>query len=182
MTENSSDTHAAIQVEDYDSLIDVGTAIGRRAVITGTAAIAAMGASSTPAGAAIKKVDGASLTGPYLDLTTPEGNMIALARMDGDITMKEPSYGWYDGLVMGVMPGGPVKNICGFKGMSCKRLIPYEEGNGFRRLLREVGYYYDLATGKILEELNNPYTGETVKVVHIANDPFNMIIRDIVAP
>ena len=35
-----------------------------------------------------KRIEGASLTGPYLDLTTAEGNMIAMARIDSDIDMK----------------------------------------------------------------------------------------------
>jgi hypothetical protein len=149
------------------------------------AAFAAGGAlmGAGPAHAAVKKIPGASLKGPYLDLTTARGNMMAVARLSGNIDMKTTVYGWYDGIVMGVAPGGPVRNICGFKGMSCKKMIPTVDGEpGYRRLLREVGYYYDLATGEILEEMVNPYTDEKVKVVHVNNDPFNTTIRETVPP
>jgi hypothetical protein len=130
-----------------------------------------------------KRIEGAGLKGPYVDLTTPQGNMIAYARLAGDIDMKSTTYGWYDGVVLGTAPGAAVKSICGFKGMSAYKLIPMADGSaGYRRILREVGFYYDLATGKIVEELDNPYTGARVKVVPIANDPFNAVIRDTLPP
>ncbi|GEM_PF-104336 len=183
------EVRTGLVVEDYDSLGGPATSLSRRQALSASmgAGIGATGlgmassAHATTSGVN-KRIENASLKGPYLDLTTPEGNMIAMARIDSDIDMKTTTYGWYDGLVMGVAPGGPIKNICGFKGMSCKRLIPYEEGNGYRKLLREVGFYYDLATGEILEEMINPYTDEKVRVVHVANDPFNGIIRDTIPP
>jgi Protein of unknown function (DUF1838) len=45
-------------------------------------------------------------------------------------------------------------------------------------VLREIGLYTDLKTGEIIEEWVNPYLNETVKVVPIANDPFNHTITD----
>ena len=124
----------------------------------------------------------ARITGPYLDLTTKEGNLIANGRIYGNTDAGVPKFGWYDGYVMGVAPGGPVKNICGFKGMSAAKLIPNDGKPGWRKVLREVGYYYDLQTGEILEEMENPYTGETVRVVHVANDPFNQTIEKYYPP
>jgi hypothetical protein len=43
--------------------------------------------------------------------------------------------------------------------------------------LREVVYYKDLATGEVLETFLNPYTDEEVRVVPVANDPFNIVIE-----
>ena len=40
----------------------------------------------------------------------------------------------------------------------------------------EIVFYRDLETGKILETWRNPYTNEDVRVVPIANDPFNFTI------
>jgi len=52
-----------------------------------------------------------------------------------------------------------------------------DNGDGtYNKLLREVGYYLDPRTGDVLDEWHNPYTDEKVKVVHIANDPFNFVI------
>ncbi|MFK7886522.1 MAG: DUF1838 family protein, partial [Gammaproteobacteria bacterium] len=41
---------------------------------------------------------------------------------------------------------------------------------------REVGFYTDLKTGDVLEEWHNPLIDEKVRVVPIANDPFNFKI------
>ncbi len=60
----------------------------------------------------------------------------------------------------------------------CSRLLPLEGEHGYRRIQREVIYYYDLDSGEVLDEMVNPYTGETVKVVHVANDPFNRVLRE----
>jgi len=135
-----------------------------------------------PAEAAVKKIEGASLKGPYLDLTTPHGAMMTIARLSGNLD-GSTRYGWYDGYVMAVRAGGPIRNLFGFKGFSCAKLLPLPDGApGYRKVLREVGYYYDLETGKIMDEWLNPYTNETVKVVHITNDPFNNEIRETVPP
>ena len=81
---------------------------------------------------------------------------------------------------MGVAPGGAVRNICGFRGLGCNRLLPYEgDEYGYRRVLREIVFYTDLETGEILEEMENPFTGEKVRVVPVANDPFNAIFKDV---
>jgi len=144
------------------------------AIAMGGAATAAvtMG-SAMPAQASVSKIEGASLTGPYLNLTDKTGNMIAAARLNGNIDPNKSRFGWYDGIVMGVAPGGPLKNICGFRGFGATKLVPLTDGPGWQKLHREVGYYYDLATGEIMEEMENPYTQEKVRVVHVANDPFN---------
>ena len=120
-----------------------------------------------------------SLTGPTHDLTTGRGNVDAYLKLTSNLDMESTHFGWIEGIVMGVAPGGPLKNICGFRGWGCNRLLPYEgEEYGFRRVLREVVFYTDLETGEILEEMENPYTGELVKVVPVANDPFNAIFRE----
>ena len=150
------------------------------AAITFGSAVAAVPSltATTKAEAAVSKIDGANLTGPYIDLMDKTGNMIAAARLHGNIDPNKSRFGWFDGIVMGVAPGGPLKNICGFRGFGATRLVPLTDRPGWQKLHREVGYYYDLATGVIMEEMENPYTDETVGVVHIANDPFNTIYEE----
>jgi len=168
----------------YDPTTDRRTLLGSG---LGMAAFAAASAGAIgPAQASFdvskrKTIKGASLKGPYLDLSLPKDNVTAYARISGNIDCKTTTHGWYDGLVMGTAPGGPIKNICGMKGMSSYRMEKLPDG-GYRRLLREVGYYYDLATGAIIEEMVNPYTGEKVKIVPINNDPFNMTIKETISP
>ncbi|MBT4740826.1 MAG: DUF1838 family protein, partial [Rhodospirillaceae bacterium] len=119
-----------------------------------------------------------SLKGPTYDLTTAYGNVEAYAKIGSNLDMKSTHYGWLDGYVMGVAPGGAIKTFCGFRGLGTTRLLPLEGEHGYRRLLREVVFYTDLETGEVLEEMENPFTGEKVRVVPVANDPFNRIIRE----
>jgi len=126
--------------------------------------------------AKLRTSDAASIKGKFLDLSTGEGNMEAIARLNGNTDMKSTKYGWAQGIVQGVRPGEAVRDLCGFTMMSCAKLIPYEGGTGYRKILREVGLYTDLKTGEIIEEWTNPYLNEVVKVVPIANDPFNQLI------
>jgi len=99
-------------------------------------------------------------------------NRDAWARLAGDLDFGKQKFGWFGGVVNGVRPGEKVRALFGFEGFSHARLI--DGGNGvYKKLLREVGFYTDLKTGDILETYENPYTGETVKVVPVANDPFN---------
>lgn len=99
-------------------------------------------------------------------------NRDAYARMNGDLDFGKQKFGWFKGEVLGVRAGEKVKKLFGFEGFSYARLVK-TEGDHYQKLLREVGFYTDLETGEVLEEYKNPYTDETVKVVHIANDPFN---------
>ncbi len=117
------------------------------------------------------------LNGPYVDLTTGEGNKIAFARTQGDLNESVQKTGWFKGYVMGVRPGEQIRDLFGFAGFGVSRLQQNEDGS-IAKILREVGYYTDLRSGEILEEWHNPYNDETVPVAPIANDPFNFVISD----
>jgi hypothetical protein len=81
-----------------------------------------------------------------------------------------------------VRPGEALRDLFGFAGFGVSRLLPHESGTGYRKVLREVGIYYDLKSGEPLEEFANPYTGERVRVVPVANDPFNTTIQEYFPP
>ncbi|MFZ4689856.1 MAG: DUF1838 family protein [Polymorphobacter sp.] len=149
----------------------------RRDFLLAGGALAA-GMAATGAAAATMKGDPTSLKGPAVDLMTPRGNMQAWARLLGNTDMTSTKYGWAQGLIQGVQPGEAIRDICGFTMLSCARLLPHESGTGYRKILREIGLYTDLKTGEIVEEMVNPYLGETVKVVPITNDPFNHTITE----
>ena len=44
---------------------------------------------------------------------------------------------------------------------------------GYRLVSREIMLYLDPKTDKPLETWDNPWSGETVEVIHVANDPVN---------
>jgi hypothetical protein len=124
-----------------------------------------------------------SLKGPHLDLGTARGCRDAWAKLAGNTDMKSTKYGWYTGIVQGVRPGEALRDLVGFTGFSCAKLLPNEGGDpGYRKVLREIGFYTDLRSGEILEEWTNPYLNEKVKVVPVANDPFNHTITDFYPP
>lgn len=165
---------------DRRQLLAMGAA-GTSAMLLGSAADAAVKGQGMGAG----KHKSHDLHGPYLDLTTPRGNREAQARIMGNIDMKTTKFGWFKGVVHGVRPGEKIRDLVGFSGFSAARLLPSLDGQdpGYRKVLREVGFYTDLETGAVLETWRNPYLNEDVRVVPIANDPFNHTITDfMIAP
>lgn len=48
-----------------------------------------------------------------------------------------------------------------------------ERGKGYRMVSRELLIYRDPETGEALSAWENPWTGQTVNVLHVANDPVN---------
>ena len=162
----------------------------RREVLKSFGAVGAFGAAALVFGQAPRRAfaaDGDSsgapdyLSGPYVDLRTPEGNVTGYARLQSDLDESQQRYGWFKGYVMGVRPGEAIRDLFGFAGFGVSRLQSHPDG-GIVRVLREVGYYTDLRSGEVMEEWHNPYIDETVPVVPIANDPFNSIIRDHFPP
>jgi len=144
------------------------------------AALAATGCATTGTAADQPDRGSKSLTGPYLNLLEkPEDNMIAYARLQGDLDSSKVKYGWYKGMVSAVMPDAAVQDLFIMEGFSCARLLPREDGIGYHKVLREVGFYREQRFGRsgaIMQTWKNPLTGEEVAVVPIANDPFNFDI------
>ncbi|WP_194743398.1 DUF1838 family protein [Thermaurantiacus tibetensis] len=152
--------------------------IERRELLMASAVLAGVGMAGAAARAQAPDRSPAALRGRAVDLTTPRGNMEAWARLLGNTDMKSTKYGWAQGIVQGVRPGEAVRDLVGFTMLSCARLLPHEDGVGYRKVLREIGLYTDLGTGEVLETWRNPWLDEEVEVVHIMNDPFNHTITE----
>ena len=56
----------------------------------------------------------------------------------------------------------------------CRNFEDPERGHGYRSVSREILIYMDPSSNEILRAWTNPWTGEEVEVVHVANDPVNM--------
>ncbi len=111
-----------------------------------------------------------------IDLTDPEWNRDTRARLNGDLDSSKQLVGWLKGVIQGVRPNEAVRDLMGFEGFSVTRMYRRDDGS-WRKLLRETVFYRDLKTGEILKTWHNPYTDETVRVVPIANDPYNQTIE-----
>jgi len=55
----------------------------------------------------------------------------------------------------------------------CVAVEDPERGTGYKLVSREILLYLDPQTGEVLETWQNPWSGETVRVLHVANDPVN---------
>ena len=121
-----------------------------------------------------------TLKGPYIDLTTGEGNMLAMARINGDLDLSKIKHGWYRGVLWGFRPGEAGRDLLGVRGMGSARLIPFTDKPGYTVVRRECGYYYDLKTGETVDWWVNPYNDEKVEVLHIANPQLNAPIEPVV--
>lgn len=143
----------------------------RNFMLTGTAATAALGvAAASEADAATAAA--ASVRGPYLDLTTGKGNMLAAVRLNANLDETKVKYGSASGVVCGVRAGEAVRDLCAFEVVSTARAWKQPDGS-FRVLHRETILYTALVSGEVLSEFLNPYTNERVKVVDVVNDPWN---------
>ena len=90
-------------------------------------------------------------------------------------------YGRCTGSVNGVRPGEAVRHLLNFEVFSTTRVLRRPDGH-WDRMSKETIFYLDPKTGAILEEWDNPYSGERVRVVDVANDPYNWVIRDWFGP
>ncbi len=158
------------QSKSSDSRREFMVNSGKMALATGMVGAAVGHSESVYAGSNAAKATKAD--SGNLKYTDNIWNRDTYAKLVGDLQFGEQRFGWFKGKAMGIREGEKVRDICGFEGFSFTRLV--DMGNGvYQKLLREVGFYTDLETGEVLETMTNPYTGEEVKVVHIANDPFN---------
>jgi hypothetical protein len=61
---------------------------------------------------------------------------------------------------------------------ACSEVSDPEKGKGFKLVSREILLYKDPKTGEVLSTWDNPWSGETVDVLHVANDPVNFTMYE----
>ena len=86
-------------------------------------------------------------------------------------------YGTWEGRAYSRVPGEKdrhIFNVMGINTRHCSSAEDEERGQGYRSVSREVMVYMDPKTNEVLDTWENPWTGQTVKVLHVANDPVNM--------
>ncbi|MBW4522734.1 MAG: DUF1838 domain-containing protein [Scytolyngbya sp. HA4215-MV1] len=74
------------------------------------------------------------------------------------------------GAIYAFEPGEKRNRLFKMVGMSVSRCIPTEEGS-WDFTSRELTYYLHPETGEILRHWENPWTGELLTVMHVANNP-----------
>jgi len=85
-------------------------------------------------------------------------------------------YGYWEGKLYSRVPGERDRhlfNVIGMNVRQCSRLVDATRGAGYRSVSREVMAYLDPKTGEVLDQWANPWSGKTVEVMHVTNDPVN---------
>lgn len=112
-----------------------------------------------------------------LDPDTPEDAVEIMKRAQCGVKDAVPAVYYWSGKVYSRVDGEPDRLLFAGEGMNirqCATVTDPKRGKGYRQVSREVMIFTDPATGAILRDWTNPWTGETVEVLHIANDPVNV--------
>ena len=82
----------------------------------------------------------------------------------------------FTGNVYSRVPGEPDRLLFKGEGFNIRRCVAVEDpvrGKGWRIISREAVIHLDPKTGEVVNQWENPWTGETVDIMHIHNDPVN---------
>lgn len=96
---------------------------------------------------------------------------IACSAQDG-----VPATYWWAGRAYSRRQGERDRLLFLVEGMNTRACVADEHperGKGYRMVSRELLIYRDPETGEALSAWENPWTGQTVNVLHVANDPVN---------
>lgn len=86
---------------------------------------------------------------------------------------------WWHGKMYSRRPGERDRHLFNVQGMNvraCDILEDPVRGLGFRSVSREVMFYLDPESNDVVDTWVNPWSGEEVEVIQVANDPVNMNI------
>lgn len=111
-----------------------------------------------------------------IDLATPEGAIAAMRKIACSLNDNEPVTYFWTGHMFSRVPGEADRRLFYVEGMNirqCVTVVDEQRGTGYRMVSREILLYMDPDTREVLDEWQNPWTGETVEVLHIDNDPVN---------
>lgn len=111
-----------------------------------------------------------------LDLETAEGALNAMRKVQCSMVDNEPVTYYWHGDAFSRRMGERDKLLFKVEGMNvraCSTINDADKGLGYHLVSREILLYRDADTGEILKTWENPWTGEEVEVMHVANDPVN---------
>jgi len=119
----------------------------------------------------------AAATTDRIDLSTPEGGLLASRKISCSLEDGVPVTYWWHGEMYSRIPGEKDRMLFRIEGMNirqCETVVDPERGTGFRLVSREILLYLDPETGRPLERWKNPWSGEEVDVIQTENDPVSM--------
>ncbi len=82
----------------------------------------------------------------------------------------------WTGSLYALIPNEKKKHLFKIVGMSISRCLPNED-HSWDFISRELNYYLDPKTEQVIHKWYNPWTAETVPVVHVANNPVQILFK-----
>ncbi len=133
-------------------------------------------------GLAVSETNEAEASAPRLDPEVAQDALtisrkIACSTVDG-----EAATFWWEGRAYSRRQGERDRLLFNVEGMNTRACVAAthpERGPGYKMVSRELLIYRDAETGEALATWDNPWTGETVEVLHVANDPVNFASYEI---
>jgi hypothetical protein len=111
-----------------------------------------------------------------LDLQSEQGSLEAMVKLRCSLDPKQEELLWWSGTLFAQEPGKKAAPLMGFEGYNICRAEKQTDGV-WRLYTRELTFYRDLKTGKIIDSWDNPLSGERNEVVQVANDPVNTLLN-----
>ena len=111
-----------------------------------------------------------------LDLKTPEGQLAAMRRIQCSEVDGQPVTYYWKGVAYSRVPGEADRLLFRVEGMNIRHCGPLANAKSkadFRLVSREILLYEDPVSGEVLKTWVNPWTGKTLDVIQVANDPVN---------
>lgn len=111
-----------------------------------------------------------------IDIRTPEGYVQANRKIHCSQEDGAPVVYTWAGYARSRIPGEEDRLLFQVEGMNIRHCVTVqdpERGIGYRAIGREIMLYKDPESGEVLRTWRNPWTGKTVEVIHMANDPLN---------
>ncbi len=130
---------------------------------------------SSPASSPAPAPDLVERTGT-IDLATPMGALEAQRKIWCSLNDNETITFYWHGKAFSRRQGERDIHLFDVEGMNirqCGTVTDPARGDGYKTTSREILLYKDPKTGEVLSKWTNPWTGEVVDVLHVANDPVN---------
>ncbi|MDJ0745843.1 MAG: DUF1838 domain-containing protein [Xenococcaceae cyanobacterium MO_167.B27] len=108
-------------------------------------------------------------------ITTQELDVSCWVKTRNSLSSKSTFLLWA-GSLYAFVPNEKKKHLFKIVGMSVSRCLPNED-NSWDFTSRELTYYLDPDTEQIIHQWQNPWTGETLPVVHVANNPVQGLFK-----
>jgi len=111
-----------------------------------------------------------------LDPNNPRDAVTIARKIDCSTEDGEQTTYWWHGKAYSRRQGERDRLLFLVDGMNIRACVSDNDpqrGQGYRLVSRELLIYRDPETGEALKTWTNPFTGEEVEVLHVANDPVN---------